>query len=54
MTLDEWFDKYFAHEYLNVQDKEAWRASAKAELQEAVQQPTPIPPSAPAPSRRSR
>lgn len=54
MTLDEWFDKYFAHEYLNVQDKEAWRASAKAELQEAVQQPSSPPTPSPAPSRRSR
>lgn len=37
MTLTEWFEKYFAPEYLNVQDKEAWRAQAKEELLKAVQ-----------------
>lgn len=33
MTLEEWFAKYFAPEYLNVQDKEDWTKRAKAELQ---------------------
>lgn len=45
MTLDEWFAKYFASEYLNVQDKEAWTAQAKAELQQVSVAPAqPAPP----------
>lgn len=31
-ALDEWFNKYFAPEYLNVQSPEDFRAQAKAEL----------------------
>lgn len=45
MTLDEWFDKYFAPEYLNVQHPGDWKASAQDELQIALgkaQPPQPI------------
>ena len=39
MTLDEWFNKFFSPEYLNVQDKEAWKAMAQQELQEVLNSP---------------
>jgi hypothetical protein len=32
MTPEEFLDKYFATEYLNVQDKDAWKAQAKEDL----------------------
>lgn len=33
MTLDDWFTKYFAPEYLNVQNPVLWKAQAMADLQ---------------------
>jgi hypothetical protein len=38
MTLDEFLEKFFAPEYLNVQDKEAFKAQAKAELEKLLAQ----------------
>jgi hypothetical protein len=50
MTMDEWFAKYFADEYVNVQDKEAWRTMAKAEMQAITSPNTKVPTPAPAPA----
>lgn len=36
-ALEEWFAKYFAAEYLNVQNPEAFRAQAWEELQKILQ-----------------
>lgn len=36
MTLEEWFDQYFAPEYLNVQDPAAFKEQAKQALQEVL------------------
>jgi hypothetical protein len=50
MSMDEWFAKYFAHEYLNVQDKEGWVAMARAEMQAVMSPPAAAPTPAPAPA----
>lgn len=44
MTLKEWFDKYFAPEYLNVQKPADYRAEAEAELQTVLNTPAPATP----------
>lgn len=38
MTPEEFLDKYFAPEYLNVQDKDAHKAQAKEDLQKVLDQ----------------
>ena len=43
MTLKEWFDKYFAKEYLNVQMPEAHRAQAEADLAKVLKSAPPAP-----------
>lgn len=37
MTVEEFIAKYFQPEYLNVQDKDAWKAQAEADLQKVLQ-----------------
>lgn len=41
MTLQEWLDKYFAPEYLNVQDPVAFKQAASEELAAVLQDHTP-------------
>lgn len=43
MTQKEWFDKYFAPEYLNVQDPALYRAKAEADLAQVTKSATPAP-----------
>lgn len=41
MTLQEWLDKFFAPEYLNVQDPAAFKQQATDELNQVLQDHTP-------------
>ena len=43
MTPQEFLDKYFAPEYLNVQDKGAWKAQAAADLAQITGGSAPAP-----------